>query len=512
MTLAKNFFASISILITLAYLFNIGHKYLLVHTSARVKYALSVAVFIASGWLAMVFGVRIGEVTMLDLRYVPVILAILVFGNPWTIIAIGAGIGLGRFYFSWDLTAVLGFATMIVLGITGAILHIMLKRSTWRFCWKAATAIILINVLNTLLAFGTVSINGSMTVAVYWRDVGQYALPGRTLMCLLFVFIIRDFEKEQRRVEELRTMNTLLRRQTEQLREAKQDMEQQAAELQRVSAYKSEFLANMSHELKTPLNSIILLSQLIRDNEDRRYEEEDQAYAALIQTAGDELLQLINDILDLSKVEAGKMDVVFEQVSVQSLVHLLHQQFSPMAQQKKLEFNVHMLSDVPESIITDELRVNQILRNLLVNAFKFTSAGSVVLEVRLEGSGLYGQTPKRGKGKGWLRERRAASKHADWPMQQIAFTVIDTGIGIDEAKQQLIFEAFRQEDGGINRKYGGTGLGLSISQQLAALLGGRLSLRSRKDAGSSFTLHLPLCPPATNTAAEECASASSESS
>lgn len=493
-------------MITIAYLFNIGYKYLFQHASARMKYGLAIVCFIVSGWLAMVFGVRIGHVTMLDLRFVPTLVAVLVLPRSWMALVIGAGIGLGRFFFSWDLTAVLGCATMVVIGTACAGLHAFMKRRSWRYLWKSVFLIAVLNLLNSVLATGTVLINGSMTPWAYWTEVTPYALPSRLLMCALFLFIFRDFQKEQKRTDELHTMNKLLRRQTRQLREAKRDIEAKAQELELASSYKSEFLANMSHELKTPLNSIILLSQLIRDNEEERYDAEDKLYAGLIQTAGNDLLQLINDILDLSKVEAGKMDIVIDRVSTHDMVQNLHHQFLPLAQQKGLRFDTDVHPNVPCTIMTDAFRTNQILRNLLVNAFKFTSEGGVKLTVRLDVPSVLKDVPKRGKGRvcrgaAWVRQPQSAAEVAAGSAVKsavrpsIAFTVADTGIGIDKEKQELIFEAFRQENGAINRTYGGTGLGLSISRQLATLLSGRLGLRSEKHKGSEFTLYLPLQPP-----------------
>nr|WP_285891294.1 HAMP domain-containing sensor histidine kinase [Paenibacillus pasadenensis] len=260
-------------------------------------------------------------------------------------------------------------------------------------------------------------------------------------------------------------MNRVLSRQTKELRQAKQGLEKQAQQLVLASQYKSEFLANMSHELKTPLNSILLLSQLIEENEDSRYNEEDLRHAAIIHGSGKELLQLLDDILDLSKAEAGKMDVHIEPVSTLELIQSLQLQFQPMAERQKADFWIELDQAVPALLHTDWLRVQQILRNLLMNAFKFTEQGRIGLQV----SQTTGQS-----GDEWVR-----------------FAVSDTGIGIEKEKQTLIFEAFRQEDGTITRKYGGTGLGLSISLQLAQLLGGRLELDSRKGEGSVFSLLIP---------------------
>ncbi|UVI30839.1 ATP-binding protein [Paenibacillus spongiae] len=497
MNFAKIFFASISILITLAYMFNIGYKYIFQHASARMRYGLTIAVFIFAGWFAMLFGIRVNGVTLLDLRFVPSIVAVLVFPSPWAIIGISSGIGVGRLFFGTDLSGWMGLLNMTLTGIVCAGLNVWMKRLTWRFVWKSAATILIVNLVYALLALFTMYVTKTMTISAYWNAIGAYVLPVRIVLCALFVFIIRDFQKEQLRVDELRTMNRLLRRQTSELRQAKRDVEEKARELLLASKYKSEFLANMSHELKTPLNSVILLSQLIRDNDEGRYEDDEVNYAELIHVAGNDLLQLINDILDLSKVEAGKMDVNFERVSVQELVSLLHLQFQPMADQKKLAFEADISPHVPDTLVTDALRVNQILRNLLVNAFKFTESGSVKLSVKPEGGAKAVESGRTGRRKAhtWNIAPWGRQLARPLPPQRVSFTVTDTGIGIEPEKQELIFEAFRQEDGAINRKYGGTGLGLSISLQLARLLGGSLKLQSEKHSGSSFTLSLPVKPP-----------------
>ncbi|QYR21332.1 histidine kinase [Paenibacillus sp. sptzw28] len=504
MTIIKAFFANLSLLIALAYLFNLGYKYIFQHTSVKMKYGITVAVFIAAGWLAMIFGFKVEDINLLDLRFVPVIVAVLVFPNPSAIAIIGFGIGVGRLCMGHDATGWSGFLMMVVIGFAGMGLNVWLKRVNWRFLWKATIVVFGINAVDAIGAGVSFQIINVMPQYRLWHDLGFYAFPLRVLLSGLFIFIIRDFQKEQQLVDDLRTMNMLLRRQTRELRQAKREVEEKARELMLASKYKSEFLANMSHELKTPLNSIILLSQLILDNEEGRFEGEELRYADLIHIAGNDLLQLINDILDLSKVEAGKMDIAFEPVSLHDLVQMLYQQFLPVADQKKLVFETEITPSAPDTLQTDALRVNQILRNLLVNAFKFTEKGSVKLIVRLEGGSPTVEPGPHGRRRirNWNPASWGRPATRPHPPQRIAFTVTDTGIGIDTAKQQLIFEAFRQEDGAINRKYGGTGLGLSISLQLARLLGGSLTLRSAKGKGSSFTLHLPVRPPAAKAEAE----------
>ncbi|MBP3966350.1 sensor histidine kinase [Paenibacillus lignilyticus] len=495
MTNAKALFANISLLIALAYLFDLGYRYLFQYASNRVKYGLTIAMFIIGGWCAMAFGPRMGDLHLLDLRIAPLIIAVLVFPSPLVIALIGVGIGFGRLFLDFDEAAIAGFLNMAIVGLVSAWLSNWLKWKPWRFVWKSTATLLVVNVVYALIVTLTLLHLDLMSVRTYWLEFGIYALPLRLLLCALLIFIIRDFQKEQQRVDELRTMNMLLRRQTRELREAKREVEEKARELMLASKYKSEFLANMSHELKTPLNSIILLSQLMQEEDTDRYSAEDVRYAELINGAGNDLLQLINDILDLSKVEAGKMDINFEPLSIEELVQTLHQQFLPVAGQKKLLFETEISPAVPEAMQSDALRVNQILRNLLVNAFKFTESGSVKLVVKVEGgvpiepSALKKRTLRNWNPASWGRPAVRVV-----PPQRILFSIIDSGIGIEAEKQQLIFEAFQQEDGSINRNYGGTGLGLSISLQLARLLGGTLSLESRKGEGSKFTLRLPVTP------------------
>jgi len=245
------------------------------------------------------------------------------------------------------------------------------------------------------------------------------------------------------------------------LRRAQGELEERADELQRASRYKSEFLANMSHELRTPLNSALILSKLLSDNPHGNLNTEQVKFAESIYASGNDLLVLINDILDIAKVEAGKLELVTEHVALPVLTDSLSMTFTPLAHQKQLAFRVDVAADAPAALVTDRQRVEQILKNLLSNALKFTDRGEVSLLVSA-----------------------AADGGAD-------FAVTDSGIGIPVAQQEVIFEAFRQADGTTSRRYGGTGLGLSISRDLTRLLGGTLSVRSAPGQGSTFTLHLP---------------------
>ena len=245
------------------------------------------------------------------------------------------------------------------------------------------------------------------------------------------------------------------------LREAQLLLEKHAEDLQRASRYKSEFLANMSHELRTPLNSSLILAKLLADNPNGNLNDDQVQFARSIYSAGNDLLTLINDILDISKVEAGKLDIHPELLNLPRMLEGLKHLFHPQALEKSLHFSLEVDDQAPSSLFTDRQRVEQIIRNLLSNAFKFTEKGSVTLRVRRHDNG------------------------------QVAFAVRDTGIGIPVEQQAVIFEAFRQADGTTNRRYGGTGLGLSISRELAQLLGGSIEVRSEPGAGSVFTLLVP---------------------
>lgn len=266
---------------------------------------------------------------------------------------------------------------------------------------------------------------------------------------------------------EMEQTNQQLEEQTQELEHQKNllniknaELEQKSGEIKRSSNYKSEFLANMSHELRTPLNSSLILAKLLIDNKPGTLTKEQVEYAQIIYNSGNDLLNLINDILDLSKVEAGKMTIVPELVIVEGVAKHMEQMFRAIAIEKKLELKIHVDENVPHDFITDRQRLEQILKNFMSNAFKFTQEGGVSLHIYEE------------KGK-------------------VAFAVADTGIGMSPDEQQVIFEAFRQADGTTNRKFGGTGLGLSISKEFGHLLGGEISVKSEKGSGSTFTLLLP---------------------
>jgi len=282
----------------------------------------------------------------------------------------------------------------------------------------------------------------------------------------------RDLEQQR---NEIRQKNTLLEKAQAEMEKAKQAIETKAKELELASKYKSEFLANMSHELRTPLNSLLILAQILSENRGGNLTEKQVGYTKTIYSAGSDLLRLINEILDLSKVEAGRIEIHIESLSIGDLLEATEHKFKPMAEQKGLEFKVSMAEDFPQLLKTDSHRLQQIINNLLSNAFKFTKQGKVTLSLSRPKEHIENLELKTDK--------------------ILAVSVSDTGIGIPKDKQQVIFEAFQQADGTTSRKFGGTGLGLSISRQLARLLGGDLVLESEENKGSIFTLYLPETPP-----------------
>ncbi|WP_155342089.1 ATP-binding protein, partial [Acrocarpospora corrugata] len=293
----------------------------------------------------------------------------------------------------------------------------------------------------------------------------------------------------QRQQEELRRSNAeledkaaLLAKQNRaieiqnfQIEQARRTLEERAEQLAVSSRYKSEFLANMSHELRTPLNSLLVLAKLLTENAEGNLTPQQVEFARTIHGAGSALLQLINDILDLSKVEAGRMDIHPQQLSLPKLVDYMEATFAPLAQDKGLSFTVEVDSSVPNELRTDEQRMQQVLRNLLSNAVKFTPKGKVRLRVS--------HAPDT------VQYVDETLRNSD---RILAFAVVDTGIGIAPDKLEVIFEAFRQADGTTSRKYGGTGLGLSICREIARLLGGEIQVDSVPGEGSTFTLYLPL--------------------
>ena len=282
-------------------------------------------------------------------------------------------------------------------------------------------------------------------------------------------------EELQEKAEQLERQNRDIEIKNREIETARSSLEEKAEQLALSSKYKSEFLANMSHELRTPLNSLLILSKVLSSNETGNLTSKQVDSAATIHNAGSDLLALINDILDLSKVEAGKMDVHSGRTSLAGVRDFVERSFRPLAEEKGLSFEIELEPEGPGSIETDELRLQQVLKNLLSNAIKFTDRGSVRLTIGMAPPEL------QFAGEGLARAERVVS-----------FSVRDSGIGIPPDKLRLIFEAFQQAEGSISRRFGGTGLGLSISREIARLLGGEIRVESAEGEGATFTLYLPV--------------------
>ncbi|WP_339205131.1 ATP-binding protein [Paenibacillus sp. FSL K6-3182] len=456
MNFSVTFFTNISILITCAYLFNLLYKNFLNRASSNVKNSLLIVTFILSGWLTMMVGVELGKGPLFDLRGVPIIFATLVFRDPRHVFIIGLGISASRFFVNGITPSSLtGSINIAIMGLVAAGLVMLYeRRQLWGYRKKATISLLTINIVQVT----GIAIFGALSRELYLKQIMPFTLPLSILLGALFLFIINDFYKEQLQADELRDNNLLLMEQTKEL-------EDKAIQIMKSSKYKSDFLSNMSHELRTPLNSIIVLSELIRENTASQEHDENFEYADMINSSSNELLRIINDILDLSKMEAGKMDINWGEVSVEDVTQLVYHEFAHLAEKKQLSFEVLIDEEAPQMLVSDGQKLSQIIRNLLNNAIKFTDKGDVALHV-----------------------------YKDKLTECIVFVVKDTGIGIDEVNQQRVFDTFSQEDSTIQRKYEGTGLGLSICIQLTNLLGGKLALKSTKGVGSEFALSVPLYP------------------
>jgi CheY-like chemotaxis protein/HAMP domain-containing protein len=280
-----------------------------------------------------------------------------------------------------------------------------------------------------------------------------------------------DLERQARLLAD---QNALAEQRNLEVKNSNRIIEEKVSQLAVSSKYKSEFIANMSHELRTPLNSLLILAQQLEENPDDNMTSTQVEYASVIRSSGNDLLALLNSILDLAKVESGTVTPENSDVSLQEVRTSLLREFEPVARRKQLEYSVTIIAETPPTLFTDQQRLRQILKNLLANAFKFTEHGSVRVEI------------------GSVREGWPSNSHAlDDAQDVVAFSVVDTGIGIDGKQQQRIFEAFAQADGTTSRNYGGTGLGLSISRELVRLLGGEIGVVSARNEGTTFTVYLP---------------------
>lgn len=269
--------------------------------------------------------------------------------------------------------------------------------------------------------------------------------------------------------ESLQLSQAQLQEQQKILRETNEALKQKANELEEASRFKSEFLANISHELRTPLNSLMILSRLLVEGKNDNMTEDQTQSLQIIFNSANELLKLIEEILDMSKVETGELSIQKEDILLADIWHSIKDQYMPVAKERNILFSAELSSDLPKRIHTDRKRLKQILKNLLSNAFKFTpEKGEVILKVN-----------------------RSTWSQGEFTSEGLLFEVEDTGIGIPVDKQEEVFQAFRQVDGSKKRKFGGTGLGLSISQQIANLLGGEIKLKSVEGQGSTFSVHLP---------------------
>ncbi|MEK0312440.1 ATP-binding protein [Cohnella sp. 56] len=484
------FLINASTMMTMLYLASLLYKYIVYKWSARQKEALFVVLAIACGWTTMRFGFRFSDTVIFDLRYLVLIASPLFVRNRLSILVIGLGIGLARLSFGVNKAAVVGCLNVIAMSLLVIFILWFARRYRLTELRKLVTLVLSVNAGNVLF----IALFGIIPPRHYLVDIAPGTFLVSMLLCFGFMFILQEFMREDRRKQKLELYTARLEKQYriseekgQSLELAKVELEGMYKQVEAASRYKSEFLANMSHELRTPLNSVLVLAQLLEENIDGRMTDEEVGYARIIRHSGKELLGLINDVLDLSKIEAGRLELDRSAFSIEELLLHIEERFRPIADQKRLMLRLNTEGEMPEYLYTDEQRLKQIISNLLSNALKFTQRGTVSLTVSRVDSGR-------------LLEEGG-----------LAFIVADTGIGIAADKQEAIFDAFFQADGSISRAYGGTGLGLSIAKQFALMLGGDIMLESEPGAGSRFTLLLPWPALSTLEAAallrDECAGA-----
>lgn len=464
------FFINVSTMMTLLYLASLLYKYVVYKWSARWKEALFVMLAIVCGWTTMRFGFRFSDTVLIDLRFLAVIVAPLFVRNRLSILIVGLGVGLARLSFGLNDAAVVGCLDVVAMSLLVILILWLARRRRWTELRRMTVIVLAVNVGNVLI----IALFGVIPRQHYLVDIAPGTFLLSTLLSFAFMFILREFMTEVKRKQKLEIYTARLEKQyriseekSRSLEQAKREMEAMYSQVEAASRYKTEFLANMSHELRTPLNSVLVLAQLLEENVGGRLTDEEVGYARIIHHSGKELLGLINDVLDLSKIEAGRLELDRSVFSVRELLGHMEELFRPIAVRKRLSFTLHTGADVPEYLHTDEQRLKQIVSNMLSNALKFTREGHVRFAVMRVPEG----------------ELLAEGG--------LAFEIEDTGIGIASDKQEAIFDAFFQADGSISRAYGGTGLGLSIAKQFALLLGGDIKLESKEGVGSRFTLLLP---------------------
>lgn len=479
------FFINVSTMLTLLYLASLLYKYVVYKWPSAWKETLFIVLAIVCGWTTMKLGFSFSKTVMFDMRYLAVIVAPLFVRNRLSVLVIGLGIGLARLSFGLNPAALVGSLNIVAMSLLVLFILWLARRRRWPELRKMITIVISVNIGN--VAF--IALFGIIPRRHYLVDIAPGTFLISLFLCFAFIFILREFMTEDKRSHKLKIYAARLEKQYRiseekgrSLERAKQELETMYAQVQSASRYKSEFLANMSHELRTPLNSVLVLAQLLEENVDGRLSEEEVGYARIIHHSGKELLGLINDVLDLSKIEAGKLELDRSVFSMRELLGHMDELFRPIASRKRLSFTLRSEADVPEYLHTDEQRLKQIINNLLSNALKFTQEGYVRFVVSR------------------VPEGRLLAEGG------LAFEVEDTGIGIAADKHEAIFDAFFQADGSISRSYGGTGLGLSIARQFAVLLGGDIRLESEPGRGSRFTLLLPW--PALVTSAVDAAAPS----
>ncbi len=470
------FFTNISMMLLCMYLGSLIYKYAIYMFSSRTKEVLFVLLAIMCGWTTMKYGFRFTDGALFDLRFLVIIVAPMFVSSSLSILLIGLGVGLARLSFGINAASIVGCFNVIFMSLLCIVIVELAKRKQWSFNAKMIIVIFTVNTMNVVF----IAVFGVLPKREYLLHLAPGSFLLSLILSCLFTLLLREFNLEATRKQQLQRYNKKLREQyrisenkTGELLQAKVELEKKNEQVMLASRYKSEFLANMSHELRTPLNSMLVLSQLLEENSDGNLSADEVRYAQIIHTSGKDLLKLISEVLDMSKIESGHMDIHRTEYDITELLLYLNDFFEPLALQKNIQLKVERCEGVPEAIHADGQRILQILTNMLANAIKFSQDGRIVLKVYHE---PYLQGIVNGE-----------NITGEW----LAFSVEDNGIGIPADKHISIFDAFQQVDGTTSRQFGGTGLGLSISKQFAELMDGFIGLESKVGEGSRFTLYLP---------------------